>query len=151
MWNKSNSQSNAKNASKNNDEKIYFYISNMHRRRISFEIISWNKNDSVQKVEKSDYIFFKVFRFIALLNTMDKMLKSVMTNKITKLTKKIYITIKVINERKTNKTNRNDAKNANEKNTCNMKTRQRQSDHDHERECNKNIRSSIACQIITQF
>ena len=60
----------------------------MHRRRISFEIISWSKNDNVQKSKKSDYIFFKAYRSIALLNTMNKMLKSIMINKITELTKK---------------------------------------------------------------
>ena len=32
-----------------------------------------------------------------------------------------------------------------------MKTRQKQSDHDHERKCSENIRSRIACQITTQF
>ena len=32
-----------------------------------------------------------------------------------------------------------------------MKARQRQSDHDHERECSENIRSRITCQITAQF
>ena len=42
----------------------------------------------LKRVEKNDYIFFKVYRLIALLNTMNKMLKSIMINKITKLAKK---------------------------------------------------------------
>ena len=48
---------------------------------------------------------------------------------------------------------RNDAENANERNTCNMKTKQRQNNHDHEREreCSENIRSRIASQITAQF
>ena len=41
-----------------------------------------------KKVEKSDYISFKVYRSIVLLNTMSKMLKSIMINKITELAKK---------------------------------------------------------------
>ena len=41
-----------------------------------------------KKIKKSDYIFFKVYRLIALLNTMNKILKSIMINKITKLAKK---------------------------------------------------------------
>ena len=41
-----------------------------------------------KKIKKSDYIFFKVYRLIALLNTMNKILKSIMINKITELTKK---------------------------------------------------------------
>ena len=42
----------------------------------------------LKKIKKSDYIFFKVYRSIALLNTMNKMLKLIMTNKITELAKK---------------------------------------------------------------
>ena len=42
----------------------------------------------LKKIKKSDYIFFKVYRSIALLNTMNKMLKSIMINKITELAKK---------------------------------------------------------------
>ena len=42
----------------------------------------------LKKMKKSDYIFFKVYRSIALLNTMNKILKSIMINKITELTKK---------------------------------------------------------------
>ena len=34
------------------DEKINLYISSMHRRRISFEIISKNENHSIQKSKK---------------------------------------------------------------------------------------------------
>ena len=41
-----------------------------------------------KKMKKSDYIFSKVYRSIALLNTMNKILKLIMINKITKLTKK---------------------------------------------------------------
>ena len=42
----------------------------------------------IKKVEKNDYIIFKVYRLIALLNTMNKMLKSIMINKITEFAKK---------------------------------------------------------------
>ena len=42
----------------------------------------------LKKIKKSDYIFFKVYRSIALLNTMNKILKSIMINKITELAKK---------------------------------------------------------------
>ena len=42
----------------------------------------------LKKMRKSDYIFLKVYRLIALLNTMSKILKSIMINKITELAKK---------------------------------------------------------------
>ena len=42
----------------------------------------------LKKMKKSDYIFSKVYRSIALLNTMSKILKSIMTNKITELAEK---------------------------------------------------------------
>ena len=42
------------------------------------------KTIMLKKVEKSDYIFFKVYRSITLLNTINKMLKLIMINKITK-------------------------------------------------------------------
>ena len=42
----------------------------------------------LKKMKKNDYIFSKVYKSIALLNTMNKILKSIMTNKITELTKK---------------------------------------------------------------
>ena len=42
----------------------------------------------LKKMKKSDYTFFKVYRSIALLNTMNKILKSIMINKITELAKK---------------------------------------------------------------
>ena len=69
-------------------KEINLYILSMHKRRILFEIISWSKNNSVQKNKNSDYIFFKVYKSITLLYTMNKMLKSIMINKITKLAKK---------------------------------------------------------------
>ena len=34
-----------KNTSRNDDKKTDFYISNMHKRRLSFESISYNEND----------------------------------------------------------------------------------------------------------
>ena len=40
-----------------------------------------------KKVEKSDYTIFKVYNFNALLNKMNKMLKSIMINKTTELAK----------------------------------------------------------------
>ena len=46
------------------------------------------KTIMLKKVEKNDDIFFKVYKSIALLNTMNKMLKSIMINKITELAKK---------------------------------------------------------------
>ena len=46
------------------------------------------KTIMLKKVEKSDYIFFKVYILITLLNTINKTLKLIMTNKITKLAKK---------------------------------------------------------------
>ena len=49
----------------------------------------------LKKVEKIDYISFKVYRSIALLNTMNKMLKSIMTNKITKLAEKNLLLLKL--------------------------------------------------------
>ena len=42
----------------------------------------------LKKIKKSDYIFFKIYRSIAQLNTMNKILKSIMINKITELAKK---------------------------------------------------------------
>ena len=41
-----------------------------------------------KKIKKNDYTFFKVHKSIALLNTMSKVLKSIMINKITELAKK---------------------------------------------------------------
>ena len=104
----------------------------------------------LKKVEKSDYTFFKVYRSIALLNTMSKMLKSIMTNKITELTKKNILLLKLQISAKRKK-NRNDAENTNERNRRNMKAKQRQDDHDHESERIENIWLRIICQTITQF
>ena len=42
----------------------------------------------LKKMKKSDYTFFKVYKLIALLNTMNKILKSIIINKITELAKK---------------------------------------------------------------
>ena len=42
----------------------------------------------LKKIKKSDYTFFKIYRSIALLNTINKLLKSIMINKITKIAKK---------------------------------------------------------------
>ena len=50
----------------------------MHKRRILFEIISKNENHSTQKNKKKDYTIFKIYKLIALSNTIDKMLKSIM-------------------------------------------------------------------------
>ena len=44
----------------------------------------------LKKIKKSDYTFLKAYRLIALLNTINKMLKLIMINKIRKLAKKIY-------------------------------------------------------------
>ena len=41
-----------------------------------------------KKIKKSDYTFFKTYRSIALLNTINKLWKSIMINKITELSKK---------------------------------------------------------------
>ena len=46
---------------------------------------------------------------------------------------------------------RNDAENANERNTRNMRARQRQSGHDHERRCSEDIRSRITRQATAQL
>jgi hypothetical protein len=37
---------------------------------------------TIKKLEKDDYIVFKVYKFIVLLNTLDKTLKSIMSRKI---------------------------------------------------------------------
>jgi hypothetical protein len=42
---------------------------------------------TIKKLEKDDYIVFKVYRLIAFLNTLDKTLKSIMSRKIFYLTK----------------------------------------------------------------
>ena len=42
----------------------------------------------LKKMRKSDYIFSKVYRLVALLSTMNKIFKSIMINKIIKVTKK---------------------------------------------------------------
>ena len=42
-----------------------------------------------KKVEKNNYTIFKVYKFIVLLNTINKMLKLIIINKITKFAKKI--------------------------------------------------------------
>ena len=61
----------------------------MHRRRISFAIISKNENSNIQKNKiKNDYTIFKNYKLIALLNTMYKMLKSIIIIKITEFAKK---------------------------------------------------------------
>ena len=43
---------------------------------------------TLKKSDKSNYSILKIYKFIALLNTLDKTLKTVMTNKITYLAKK---------------------------------------------------------------
>ena len=60
----------------------------MHRRRISFEIISKSENHNIQENKKKDYTTLKVYKLIAQLNTMNKVLKLIIINKITKLAKK---------------------------------------------------------------
>ena len=80
---------------------------------------------------------------------MNKILKSIIINKITEWAKKIYYYQShkwAQNEKK----NSNYAENANERNVCNMKVKEKQNDHDHKRECNESIRSRIVCQIFTQ-
>ena len=42
----------------------------------------------LKKIKKNDYTFFKIYRSIALLNTMNKVLKSIIIDKITELAKK---------------------------------------------------------------
>jgi hypothetical protein len=42
---------------------------------------------TIKKLEKDDYIVLKIYRIIALLNTLDKFLKSIMNRKIFYLTK----------------------------------------------------------------
>ena len=42
----------------------------------------------LKKIEKNDQIFFKSYRSIVLLNTMNKILKSIIINKIIELAKK---------------------------------------------------------------
>ena len=42
----------------------------------------------LKKIKKSNYTFLKIYRSIALLNTMSKVLKSIIINKITELTKR---------------------------------------------------------------
>ena len=79
----------------------------------------------LKKMKKSDYIFFKVYRSIALLNTMNKILKSIMINKITKLTKKNSSLSKSQMNAKREKKNRNDIKTAHRGNTRDMKTKQK--------------------------
>ena len=60
----------------------------MHKRRISFDVISKFENYSIQKNNKSDYTLFKVYRLIVLLSTINKVLKSIIINKITEIAKK---------------------------------------------------------------
>ena len=103
-----------------------------------------------KKIKKSDYTSLKVYRLIALLNTINKMLKLIMINKITELAKNNLLLSKLQINAKKEKKNRNYAENVKEKNTRNIKTKQRQNNHDHERECSENIKSRIACYIITQ-
>ena len=55
---------------------------------------------------------------------MNKILKSILINKITKLTKKLAI-VKVTNKCKTKKRNRNNIKTAHRKNTLDMKVKQK--------------------------
>ena len=78
----------------------------------------------LKKMKKSDYIFSKVYRSIALLNTMNKILKLIIIDKITELARKKIATFRITNERKTRKRSRNDTKTAHKRNTRDMKTRQ---------------------------
>ena len=62
---------------------------NMHKRRIYYlKLFREVKTMMFKKIKKSDYISFKVYKSIFLLNTINKMLKLIIINKITKLTKK---------------------------------------------------------------
>ena len=70
---------------------------------------------------------------------MNKILKSIIINKITKLAKKKFVIVKVTNERKMRKRNQNDIKTVHKRNTRDIKTKQKQSDHHHERECDKSL------------
>jgi hypothetical protein len=43
---------------------------------------------SLRKINRSDYFVFKAYRFIALLNTLDKLMKSIMTIRLSYAAKK---------------------------------------------------------------
>ena len=58
----------------------------------------------LKKIKKSDYTFFKVYKLIALLNRMNKVLKSIMINKITELAKKNFLLSKLQMSAKRKKT-----------------------------------------------
>jgi hypothetical protein len=41
-----------------------------------------------RKINKSDYVVLKAYRFIVLLNTLDKLMKSIMTTRLSYAAKK---------------------------------------------------------------
>jgi hypothetical protein len=48
----------------------------------------------LRKINKSDYFVFKAYRFIALLNTLDKLMKSIMTIRLSYAVKKHNLLLK---------------------------------------------------------
>ena len=66
-----------------------------------------------KKIKISDYTFFKVYRSIALLNTINKRLKSIMINKITELAKKNSLLLESQMNTKRKKKHEIDAETAN--------------------------------------
>ena len=79
----------------------------------------------LKKIKKNDYIFFKVYRLIVLLNTINKInkiLELIMINKITELAKKnLLLSKSQISEKKI----RNDIKIAHKRNSRDLKTKQK--------------------------
>jgi hypothetical protein len=49
---------------------------------------------SLRKINKSDYFVFKTYKLIALLNTLDKLMKSIMTTRLNYATKKHNLLLK---------------------------------------------------------
>jgi hypothetical protein len=66
---------------------INLVISDLHNARLSFYNSEDSQYNHVEKNEKNDYITSKAYKFIALLNIIKKVMKSIISKKISWLTK----------------------------------------------------------------
>ena len=80
---------------------------------------------------------------------MNKMLKSIMINKITKFAKKDLLLLE--SQMSVRKKNRNDFEILDWKNTHNIKAKKKQNSHNNECKCDKNLWSCFAHSIFSQF
>ena len=95
----------------------------------------------LKKINRNDYTFFKIYKSIALLNTINKVLKSIIINKIAALTKRNFLLLK--SQMSAKKKREIDVETANWRNTHNIKTKKKQNCHNHERKRDWNLRSRL--------